>query len=197
MASAVSTATATVAASAGLKPSARCTTAPAELAIRTIHAATNMAPRRIGSPARRAWPAAAIRLAPISPTASPRASAKPRYLCLWEAPRAPSRLRRNERIGHPLRRDRMPGLAREHQDRLDVEPPERPPPLVDPRPVIGLLPHEPRTPAAQVVEVDPGREPGITVRQHMRPVGRVDREVVHSEFGAAGIDDRRPVGFVP
>src|SRR5215813_6647501 len=55
------------------------------------------------------------------------------YLCLWEAPRAPSRLRRNERIGHPLRRDRMPGLAREHQDRLDVEPPERPPPLVDPR----------------------------------------------------------------
>ena len=37
----------------------------------------------------------------------------------------------------------------------------------------------------------------LAVDDHMRAVGRIDREIVDRELGAAGIDERRPEGVVP
>src|SRR6266704_5838322 len=62
---------------------------------------------------------------------------------------------------------------------------------------MALLPHYNRPAPDEVVHVDPGRELWAAVRQHVRPVRRIDREIVDRELGAAGIDERRSKSLMP
>src|SRR5262249_23843129 len=60
-----------------------------------------------------------------------------------------------------------------------------------------LFPHHNRPAPGEIAPVNPGRESWIAVRQHVRPVRRVDREVIDRELGAAGIDARRSKSLMP
>ena len=61
---------------------------------------------------------------------------------------------------------------------------------------MAFLPDQDGAAPPQVVHVDPGRERGLAVREDMRVIGRIDREIVDRELGASGIDQWRAVGFV-
>src|SRR5262245_30441036 len=91
----------------------------------------------------------------------------------------------------------VPGLARKHEGWLNVERPEGRLPLLGPGARMALFPHHNRPAPGKVAPVDPGREPWIAVRQHMRPVRRIDRGVIDRELGAAGIDERRSKTLMP
>src|SRR6266700_4970166 len=62
---------------------------------------------------------------------------------------------------------------------------------------MALLPHHNHPAPGKVAHIDPGRELWVAVRQHMWPVGRIDREIVDRELGAAGIDEWRSKSLMP
>src|SRR4029077_1412291 len=62
---------------------------------------------------------------------------------------------------------------------------------------MALLPHYNRSAPGEVAHVDPRRKLWVAMRQHMRPVGRIDRKIVDRELGAAGIDEWRSKSLMP
>src|SRR5262249_4463052 len=91
----------------------------------------------------------------------------------------------------------VPGLARKHEGWLNVEQPEGRLPLLGPRAQMALFPHHNRPAPGEIAPVNPGREAWLAVRQDVRPVRRVDREIIDRELGAAGIDERRSKSLMP
>src|SRR5215217_5913187 len=95
------------------------------------------------------------------------------------------------------RLDRMPGLARERQRRLNVKLRKNLAPLVKSRIELTFFPDQHGTASLQIAHVDPGRELWIAIRQDVRPIWRIDREIVDGELCAAGVNEWRAVALVP